>query len=167
MRTWPVLFCWYREGQSPHWPIFSWLQKVDFFENHTIVAMQSNNANFYACEIIKVTSGIDLKETIFLPVGATIKKSKDSWNIFQTKITPLLGLTGAPQGCLEKQNCPLSLNLAVWCAKIGPKTQKLQKTIIFCCFSCHFWGFLEILASRPNFCAPNYQIQTQWTILLL
>ena len=33
------------------------------------------------------------------------------------------------QGCLEKHNCPLSLNLAVWCAKIGPKTQKLQKTV--------------------------------------
>ena len=27
-----------------------------------------------------------------------------------------------PQGCLEKQNCPLSLNLVVWRAKIGPKS---------------------------------------------
>ena len=27
------------------------------------------------------------------------------------------------------QNHPLSLNLVVCCAKIGPKTQKLQKTI--------------------------------------
>ena len=33
-----------------------------------------------------------------------------------------------PQGCLEKQNHPLSWNLVVWCAKIGPKTKKVQKT---------------------------------------
>jgi hypothetical protein len=33
------------------------------------------------------------------------------------------------QGCLEKKNCPLSSNLTVWCAKIRPKTQKLQKTV--------------------------------------
>ena len=35
--------------------------KVDFFENNAIAAMQSDNANFYACKIIKVTSGFDLK----------------------------------------------------------------------------------------------------------
>jgi hypothetical protein len=52
------------------------------------------------------------------------------------------------------------LNLAVWCAKIGPKTQKLLKTIGFCCFCCHFWGCLKIFAFKPNFSAPNCQIQT-------
>jgi hypothetical protein len=35
---------------------------VDFFENYAIVAMQSDNANFYACRIIKVTSGFDFKK---------------------------------------------------------------------------------------------------------
>ena len=35
--------------------------KVDFFENNAIAAMQSDNAIFYAFEIIKVTSGFDLK----------------------------------------------------------------------------------------------------------
>ena len=35
--------------------------KVDFFENNAIEALQSDNANFYACKIIKVTSGFDLK----------------------------------------------------------------------------------------------------------
>ena len=40
----------------------------------------------------------------------------------------LLRRPQGPQRCLEKQNYPLSWNLAVWCAKIGPKTQKLQKT---------------------------------------
>ena len=33
------------------------------------------------------------------------------------------------QGCLKKQNHPLSLNLAVWCAKMDLKTKKLSKTI--------------------------------------
>ena len=41
---------------------------------------------------------------------------------------PLLWRPQGPQGCLEKQNCPLSWNLAVWCAKIGPRIQKLKKT---------------------------------------
>ena len=38
------------------------------------------------------------------------------------QITPLLRCPQGPQGCLEKRNCPLSLNLVVWCAKIGPKS---------------------------------------------
>ena len=116
-----------------HWQILrwnvskSWLQKVDFFENYAIVAMQSDNANFYACKIIKVTSGFDFKKTFFSARGR--HHPKNSWNIFQIQITPLFWRPQGPQGCLEKQNCPLSSNLAVWCAKIGPKTQKLQKTV--------------------------------------
>ena len=43
------------------------------------------------------------------------------------QITPLLRCPQGPQGCLEKQNCPLSLNLAVWCAKIGPKLRNFKK----------------------------------------
>ena len=43
------------------------------------------------------------------------------------QITPLFRRPQGPQGCLEKRNCPLSLNLTLWCAKIGLKTQKLQK----------------------------------------
>ena len=51
--------------------------KVDFFENHAIVAMQNDNANFYTCEIVKVTSGFNLKKTIFSPGGATIQKTAE------------------------------------------------------------------------------------------
>ena len=40
-----------------------------------------------------------------------------------TTLTP----PGSP-GCLEKRNCPLSSNLVVWCAKIGPKSLNVQKT---------------------------------------
>ena len=42
--------------------------------------------------------------------------------------TPLLWHPQGSQGCLEKQNYPLSSNVVVWCAKIGPKTNKVRKT---------------------------------------
>jgi hypothetical protein len=38
---------------------------VDFFEKYDIVAMQSDNAKFYASNMIKVTSGFDFKKTFF------------------------------------------------------------------------------------------------------
>jgi hypothetical protein len=73
---------------------------------------------------------------------------KNSWKKFQIQITPLLWRSQGPQGCLEKRNCPLSSNLAVWCTKIGPKTQKLQKTVkkpsffvVFHVISEVFWRF--------------------------
>ena len=77
--------------------------------------------------LIKLTLG-----NIFIEVKKSARAaplSQNSWYIFQMQITPLLWRSQGPQGCLEKRNCPLSSNLAVWCAKIGPKTQKLQKTI--------------------------------------
>ena len=37
-------------------------------------------------------------------------------------VTPLFRRPQGSQGCLEKQNHPLSWNLVVWCAKIGPKS---------------------------------------------
>ena len=46
----------------------------------------------------------------------TVTESADSG------FNPLLRRPQGPQGCLEKQNCPLSSNLVVWCAKIGPKS---------------------------------------------
>ena len=90
---------WSRSIAAPHWQILrwnvskSWLQKVDFFENYAIVAMQSDNANFYACKIIKVTSGFDFKKTFFSARGR--HHPKNSWNIFQIQITPLFW---CPQG---------------------------------------------------------------------
>ena len=109
-----------------HWPDFHWnvskpwLQRVDLFENYAIVAMQSDNVTFLSFKIIKVTSGFNLKKTIFFTRWRC--HPKNSWNIFQIQITPLLWRSQGPQGCLEKQNCPLSLNLAVWFAKIGLKS---------------------------------------------
>ena len=35
---------------------------------------------------------------------------------------PILWRPQGSKGCLEKQNYPLSWNLVVWCAKIGPKS---------------------------------------------
>ena len=42
---------------------------------------------------------------------------------------PLFKRTQGSQACLEKRNHLLSSNLVVWCAKIEPKTKKLQKTV--------------------------------------
>ena len=99
---------------------------MNFFENYAIVAMESDNVTFYACKIIKVTSGFNLKKTNFF--ARWRQHPQNSWNIFQIQITPLFRRPQGPQGCLEKQNHPLSSNLVVWCAKIGPKTKKVQKT---------------------------------------
>ena len=85
-------------------------------------------------------------------------------------VTPLFRCPQGSHGCLEKQNHPLSLNLVVWCAKIGPKTKKVRKTSELT-KKCQKWWFfdtfLKFLGFGPNFRAPNYQIQTQWMILLL
>ena len=49
-------------------------------------------------------------------------------DLAKTCVTPLFRRPQSPQGCPKKQNHSLSSNLVVWCAKIGPKTKKLQKT---------------------------------------
>ena len=61
-----------------------------------------------------------------------VPPSQNSWTIFQMQISLLLWRPQRPQrpqGCLKKQNHPLSSNLVVWCAKIGPKTQDLWKIV--------------------------------------
>ena len=141
---------------------------MNFFENYAIVAMESDNVTFYACKMIKVTSDFNLKKTNF--VTRWRQHPKNSWNIFQIRITPLFRCPQEPHGCLEKQNHPLSSNLVVWSTKIGHKTKKLWKTVEkhqFWHFFGQFWGFLNTLGFRSNFSAPNYQIPTQWIILLL
>ena len=50
---------------------------MKFFENHAIVAMESDNVTFYPCKIIKVTSGFNLKKITFSPGGANIHKTAD------------------------------------------------------------------------------------------
>ena len=78
--------------------------------------------------------------------------------------TPLFRPPQVPRGCLEKGNHPLSSNLVVWCAKIGPKTKKLWKTVekpFFTFFWGQFWGFSNFLGFGSNFSAPNHQIRTQ------
>ena len=116
-----------------------------------IVAMQSDDITFYACKIVKRTSGFNLKGTNFLTRWR--QHPKNSWNIFQIQITLLLWHPQDPQECLEKQNYPLSLNLVVWCAKIGPKTKKLQKTcqntIIFDIFLVNSEVFQTFLVLGP------------------
>ena len=115
--------------------------------------MQSDNANFYASKMIKVTSGFDFKKTIFS--ARRRHHPQSSWNIFQIQITPLFWCPQGPQGCLEKRNCPLCSNLAVWRDKIGPKTWNWKLWLLgpilahkstkfeisgWFCFSRHPWG---------------------------
>ena len=50
---------------------------MNFFENYVIVAMESDNVTFYACEIIKVTSGFNFKKTILSPGGAAVQKTAE------------------------------------------------------------------------------------------
>ena len=69
------------------------------------------------------------------------------------QITPLFRRPQGPQGCLVKQNYRLSMNLGVWCAKIGTKTKKLQKTcqitIIFDIFLVNSEVFQTLLVLGP------------------
>ena len=60
---------------------------VEMFQNHgskkwislkimLFLAMQSDNANFYACKIIKVTSGFNFKKTFFFRQAAPSSKKQ-------------------------------------------------------------------------------------------
>ena len=57
---------------------------------------------------------------------------------------PLLWRPQGPQGCLEQQNHPLSSNLVIWCAKMGPKTKEVQKTSELTTKTCQKWWFFEV-----------------------
>ena len=50
---------------------------MNFFENHAIVAMESDNVTFYAFKMIKVTSDFNLKKNILSPGGANIHKTAE------------------------------------------------------------------------------------------
>ena len=126
LSVWKIWVLEFLGPQSSHWPDFHWnvskpwIQRIYSSENYAIVAIQCDNVTFLSFKIIKVTSGFNLKKTIFFTRWR--QHLKNSWNIFKIQITPLLWRFQDPQGCLKKGNCPLSLNLAVWCAKIGPKS---------------------------------------------
>ena len=94
---------------------------MDFFENYAIVAMQSDNITFYACKIIKGTSGFNLKKTIFFcQVAPTYKKQLKYFS--NTNNSTILTPSEPPEVSREAK-------FAVWYARIGPKTQKLQKIV--------------------------------------
>ena len=47
----------------------------------------------------------------------------------ENPFSPLLTRPQGPQGCQMKRNHSLTMLLEVWCAKIDPKLNKLEKTI--------------------------------------
>ena len=70
------------------------------------------------CECILADAGIYFFE-IFDILYITVTDLANSC------VTPLFRRPQGYQGCLEKRNYPLSSNLVVWCAKIGPKSKKV------------------------------------------
>ena len=72
--------------------------------------------------------------TLLLPSHFPKTQWPDQLILVSFQITPLLRCPQGPQGCLENWNCPPSLNLA----QNSETLKNHQKTIIFCCFSCHF-----------------------------
>ena len=68
---------------------------MDFFENHAIVAMQSDNITFYACRMIKVTLGFNLKEIFFFHQAAPPSK-KQLKHFSNTNISTTLMPPGPP-----------------------------------------------------------------------
>ena len=61
---------------------------MNFFENYAIVAMESDNVTFYACKIIKVTSGFNFEENKFFSqvVPTSTKQLKYFSNIYNPTI---------------------------------------------------------------------------------
>ena len=114
--TWKTKCITLTDFMLKYFIIMSW--KSGFPRKLCYVAMKSDNITFYACEIIKVTSGFNLKKIFFFTRWR--HHPKISWNIFQMQITPLLRRHQDPQGCLQKGNCQLSLNLVAWCAVKKP-----------------------------------------------
>ena len=47
----------------------------------------------------------------------------------ENPFSPLLTRPQGPQGCQMKRKNSLNMPLEVWCAKIDPKLNKLEKTI--------------------------------------
>ena len=128
---------------SSHRPIFGWdvsyIQRVHFCRKVEFVAIDTDKNSFFNDHTYKTDIGQHFHKSAL---------SQNSWYFFQMQITPLLWRPQGPQGCLEKWNYPLSSNLEVWCAKIGPKIQKLQKTVekpsffvVFLDISEVFWIF--------------------------
>ena len=69
---------------------------MDSFEKDDIVAMQSDNAKFYASKMIKVTSGFDFKKRFFSPGGATIQNTAEIF--FKYKYLHYSDALRAPRG---------------------------------------------------------------------
>ena len=70
---------------------------MNFFENFAIVSMQIDNVTLYAYEILKVTSGINLKKAIFFTGWHHHpKNSKYNRYILNTNNSNTLTLSGPP-----------------------------------------------------------------------
>ena len=69
---------------------------MDLFENYAIIAIQSDHFIFYAFKIIKVTSGFNLKKTIFFRQAAP--PSKKQLNFFSNTNNSTTLMPSGPPG---------------------------------------------------------------------
>ena len=90
----------------------------------------------------------------------------------ENPFSPLLTRPQGPKGCHMKRHHSLNMPQKVWCTKIDPKLNKLQKTIkieekldhqkrVF------FEGFSNFLQIGVNFSTPNLQKHVKWIMALL
>ena len=125
---------------------------MDFLERLEIAAICTKKNTFLIAILLKLTLDNILIEVKKSPRAAP--PFQISWNSFQIQITPLLWQPQDPQGCLKKWNYALSSNFVVWCAKIGPKTQKLRKPVKkwrFFDFFFKFLRFFEVSGFKAQF----------------
>ena len=113
---------------------------MDIFENYAFVAIKSDNVPFYTCKIIKVTSGFNLKKK--KKIRQVAPTSKNQLKYFSnTNNSTILTLPGPPGVSREAKSSTEfefgSLVRYIW-AQNGETSKNRRKTIIFCCFSCHF-----------------------------
>ena len=112
----------------PHWLILgwnvskSWLQKADFFENYAIVAMQSDNITFYACNIIKGTSSFNFEENNFFRQLAPSSKKQLKYFSYTNNSTTLM-----PPGLLRvSREAKSSTEFEFNAIKFGPKPRNFE-----------------------------------------
>ena len=71
-----------------------------------------------------------MDETLIFPKSVRGGSSPNTVAVWpENSFSPLLTRPQGPQGCQMKRNHSLNMPLEVWCAKIDPKLNKLEKTI--------------------------------------
>jgi hypothetical protein len=101
--------------------------EVDLFEVLEITAQMWHYINFFSHKPAKVTSDFILNYLRKVVGGATTQKNLKT--NAKTFISSIWIRPKGPQGCQKMRLYPLNMPFEVWCAKIDPKLQNIQKDI--------------------------------------